>query len=169
MLAIYLMLGRCGAFYSLDRLRARRRAGAPLGPPQPSIAANVAIRMIQLHMCIVYLFSGLDKLQGVHWWDGTAVWMAVANLEYQTMDMTWLAGWPNLVALLTHVTVFWELFYCVLIWHQAWRPVMLGLAVLVHGGIALALGMPTFGLIMLVGNMAFLTPQEVRAVIRSGG
>jgi hypothetical protein len=91
--------------------------------------------------------------------------MAAANLEYQTLDMTWLAGWPRLVALMTHVTVFWELFYCVLVWNKFWRPIVLLLAVLVHGGIALALGMPTFGLVMLIGNMSFLTPRELRAVV----
>ena len=165
MLALYLTLGPSGACYSIDRWLAQRRAGGRLPPVAPSIGANVAIRMIQLHMCVMYLFAGLDKLQGVHWWDGTAVWMTVANLEYQTLDLTWLAGWPMLVAFMTHLTVFWELFYCTLMWHKSWRPVMLLLAVIVHGGIAVALGMMTFGFAMLIGNMAFLSPQWVRARI----
>lgn len=45
------------------------------------------------------------------------------------------------------------------------RPVFLALAVLVHGGIALALGMKTFGLAMIIGNLAFLYPEYVRATI----
>jgi hypothetical protein len=39
---------------------------------------------------------------------------------------------------------------------------MLAMAVLVHGGIILALGMPTFGLVMLIGNLAFVSPKTVR-------
>ena len=54
-----------------------------------------------------------------------------------------------------------------MVWHKAWRPVVLLSAVVVHGGIALVLGMMTFGLAMLIGNMAFLSPQFVRAVIAS--
>jgi hypothetical protein len=35
------------------------------------------------------------------------------------------------------------------------------MAVAVHGGIAVAYGMPTFGLVMLIGNLAFVTPETV--------
>ena len=64
---------------------------------------------------------------------------------------------------LTHLTVFWELTYCVLIWPRLTRPWVLLLAIFVHGGIAVAYGMPTFGLVMLIGNLAFVSPQTVRA------
>ena len=36
------------------------------------------------------------------------------------------------------------------------------MAVLVHGGIALALGMATFGLVMLIGNLAFISPSAIQ-------
>ena len=38
------------------------------------------------------------------------------------------------------------------------------MAIFVHGGIALFLGMPTFGLVMLIGNLAFVSPKTVRRV-----
>jgi Vitamin K-dependent gamma-carboxylase len=162
MLAMYLMLGPCGARYSVDRLW-RLRRGAPSEVP-PSAAANLAIRLIQVHMCIIYLFSGLGKLQGASWWTGDAVWFSVANLEYQTLDVTWIVGHQWLVNLMTHVTVFFELSYPALIWPRLTRPWMLLLAVILHGGIVVVLGMPTFGLVMLIGNLAFVSPQTVRKV-----
>jgi HTTM domain len=162
MLAMYLMLGPCGARYSVDRLW-RLRRGAPSEVP-PSTWANVAIRLIQLHMCVIYFFSGLGKLQGPTWWFGEAIWYSVANREYQTMDMTWLINHPWLVNLMTHVTVFWELTYCALVWPRLTRPWVLALAVILHGGIVVALGMPTFGLVMLIGNLAFVSPQTVRKI-----
>jgi hypothetical protein len=160
MLAMYLMLGPCGARYSLDRLW-RLRHGNRTEPP-PSTSANLAIRLMQLHLCVVYLFSGLAKLEGETWQAGTAVWWAVANYEYQSLDLTWLAGWPVLTALLTHLSVFWELFYCCLVWNRFTRPLVLWMAVAVHGGIALFLGMITFGLTMLFANFSFLQPETVR-------
>lgn len=126
-----------------------------------TVSANVAIRLIQVHLCVVYLFGGISKLKGTSWWDGSAVWFAVANFEYQSMDMTWLAHWPWLIALLSHATVFWETFYPVLVWPKLTRPVMLAMAVAVHGGIALCLGMPTFGLAMIIANLAFVPPVLV--------
>jgi uncharacterized membrane protein YphA (DoxX/SURF4 family) len=161
MLAMYLMLGPCGARYSLDRIW-RLRRGAPKEVP-PSVSANIAIRLIQLHMCIIYLFSGLGKLQGESWWNGEAVWISSANLEYQYLiDMTWLASHPYIVSFLTHATVYWELTYSALVWPRLTRPWVLLMAVFVHGGIVVAYGMPTFGLVMLIGNLAFISPETVR-------
>jgi len=164
MLAMYLMIGPAGARYSLDRLLAQRQ-GKVARPVEPSVAANVAVRLIQLHMCVIYLFAGASKLTGQSWWDGNAMWLAFGNLEYQSLDMTWLADWPRLVNVMTHLTIVWEVYYCALIWPRQLRPIMLVLAVPVHIGIAACLGMMTFGLVMLIGNLAFVSPAIVRAMV----
>ncbi|MFM7070307.1 MAG: HTTM domain-containing protein [Planctomycetota bacterium] len=164
MIAMYLVVGPSGAVYSVDawwRSRRQRVAAETIY----SVSANVAIRLIQVHLSVVYLFGGISKLKGTSWWDGSAVWFAVANYEYQSLDMTWLAHWPWLIALLSHATVFWETFYPVLVWPRLTRPVMLTMAVAVHGGIALCLGMPTFGLAMIIANVAFVPPGLVDAAV----
>lgn len=164
MIAMYCMLGPCGAVYSLDAWRRKRSSRERDQASQASVAANVAIRLLQLHMCVIYLFGGIAKMRGVMWWDGNATWFAVSNLEYQSIDMTWLVHYPILIALLTHVTVFWETFYCALVWPRATRPIVLFLAVCVHGGIALFLGMITFGLAMIIGNLAFVSPAVTQSI-----
>lgn len=175
MLAMYLMVGPSGETYSVDAWWRRRRAARIPGTrlaasdacPAPRIGTNIAIRLMQVHLSIVYLFGGISKLKGSLWWDGSAVWFAIANYEYQSLDMTWLATWPWFIAMLTHITVFWETFYPVLVWPRFTRPIMIMLAICVHGGIALALGMPTFGLAMIIANMAFLPPSLVASVLSS--
>ena len=163
LLAMYLMVGPCGAAYSLDRLR--RGAGQGGAPVRPSTSANLAIRLIQVHMCIVYFFSATGKLMGGSWWGGQAVWLSIGNLEYQSLDLTWLADHPLVINALTHLTVLWELSYAVLVWPRLTRPLVIAMAVCVHLGIAVALGMPTFGLVMLIGNAAFLSPALVRKLL----
>jgi hypothetical protein len=162
MLAMYLVIGPCGARYSVDRLW-RLRRGAPKQEP-PSISANVAIRLVQIHMCVIYLFSGIGKIRGPAWWYGQAAWLSFANTEYQTMDVTWIGNYPLLVNFMTQLTVFWELSYCALVWPRLTRPWVLLLAVVLHAGIIFALGMPTFGLVMLIGNLAFVSPMTVQRV-----
>ncbi len=152
MLAMYLMIGDAGGAYSLDA----RMADAVF---RPSVWTNIATRLIQLHMCVIYFFAAASKLQGVSWWEGTALWLALSNYEYQSLDMTWTAHWPLLINLATHVTLAWELSYVALIWPRWSRPVMLALAIPVHLGIACTMGMITFGCIMLVGNLAFIPPE----------
>jgi hypothetical protein len=161
MLAMYLMIGPCGARYSIDRLWRLRRGNTEV-PASPS--ANLAIRLIQVHMCIIYLFSGIAKAAGYQWAIGAATWLSFDMAEYRSLDMTWMASHPLLMNFMTHVTVFWELSYCALVWPALTRPWVLGMAILVHGGIALFLGMPTFGLVMLIGNLAFVSPKTVRKI-----
>jgi hypothetical protein len=161
MMAMYLLVGPCGARYSLDRLWKLRKGTAT--DPQPSTTANLAIRLMQVHLCIMYLFSGLAKMEGTTWQMGTSVWWAAASYEYQSIPLTWLASWPVVVALATHMTVYWEAFYCCLVWNRFARPIVLWIAIAVHGGIAMFLGMITFGLAMIFANLSFLKPETVRA------
>lgn len=165
LLAMYLMVGPAGAWYSLDRLLAGWRSPEALPPAEPRAGANIAIRLIQVHMCVIYFFAGASKLLGDSWWDGTAIWMSMANAEYQTIDMYWLAWYPEWIDLATVVTVAWELFFCVLIWPRLTRPLMLAGAVVLHLGIGICLGMMTFGLVMLIGCLAFVPPEVVRSIV----
>ncbi len=163
-LALYLAVGPSGGAYSLDCWR-KRRAGLEFAAARPTVTANLAIRLIQVHMCVVYLFAGLGKLRGDTWWEGTALWGAFANYEYQTLDMTWLAGYPLFVNFVTQLILVWEITYCVLVWPRLIRPIVLFLAIPLHLGIGLSMGMMTFGLIMLVGNLAFVPPTIVRSLL----
>ncbi len=94
MLGLYLCLAPAGDAYSLDRWLQSKRLGKPLPPAEPSTSANLATRLIQLHMCVIYFFAGLSKLQGSTWWSGDALWLGFANYEYQSLDMTWTAAYP---------------------------------------------------------------------------
>lgn len=162
LLSLYLIVGPSGSRFSIDAWRARRARRAVA---TPSITANMAIRLIQCHLCVIYAVAGLSKLQSAAWWNGSAVWGAIANQEYQTLDVTWLAHWPLIVSALTHATVVFEVSYCVLIWNRWTRPLVLFAATCLHLGIVFVLGMPTFGLAMLIANVAFVSPSFVRALI----
>jgi Vitamin K-dependent gamma-carboxylase len=171
-LSMYLILAPSGSLWSVDSLVAKGLRNRPTGSwigclfpsSDPSSMTTVATRLMQIHLCIVYLFGGLEKLRGEMWWDGSAMWFSAVAFEYQSMDLTWLGRWPILAALATHLTVFWETFYCFLIWQPRCRPIMLGIAVAVHGGIGLFLGMITFGFMMIVANIAFVEPEWVQRI-----
>ena len=127
------------------------------GPLQSgSACANVALRLLQCHLCVVYFFSGAGKLLGASWWEGTALWGAAANGQYRTLDLTWMADMPLLINALTLTTLFWEVAYAAIVWPRLTRPWAIGMGVAVHLGIGLAMGMMEFGLAMIVANMAFV-------------
>ena len=153
MLTLYLAISRCGDVFSIDSRLARRD---PADNKPRSVMNSIATRLIQVHLCIVYLFAGLGKCQGDKWWDGEAIWGAIANHEYQTVNMLWLSEHMGIVAVITMVALFWEISYAALIWSRLTRPIVLALAIPMHLGIGICLGMLEFGLIMLVANIAFI-------------
>lgn len=171
MLTFYLMLGPSGQALSLDRVLARRRA-APSSRAEPVrafVSANVVIRLIQVHMCIVYLSAGMAKLQGSSWWDGTAVYLTLMTYDLGRVDMRWIAThdwlWQAVSAAGTLLTLAFEIGFVFLVWSRLLRPLVLGAAVLLHGGIALSMGLWGFSAAMLTGCLAFVPPGSLRWLI----
>jgi hypothetical protein len=198
---IYLMIGPSGAALSVDRLLGRWWAKArprvigrwrafwgrffgrtsaevsalppPPEAPVPSVGANLAIRLLQIHTCIVYLMAGLSKMLGASWWTWKADWRVLANFEYAPMNnavYVWFLQTLCRNTFLKEVflsfgtvfTLFFEICYIFLIWRPATRRVMLFMALVLHGFIGMLMGLVTFSAIMLVMNMAFLSAAEVR-------
>ena len=183
--ALYLAAtGASGQAVSLDRFftrwRLARAEAVPKkqnsrfvtgsGIPEPSIAANLALRLIQLHLVIIYGMAGLAKLRGEPWWDGTAVWGLIAAGEFRLFDLTWLAAFPGLIQLGTHLGLLMELSYPILIWIPRLRPLVIAFVVLMHLGIGVMLGLIEFSLAMVVGNLAFISGSWLRSLaVGQGG
>jgi hypothetical protein len=203
-LLLYLTVGPSGATLSVDRVIARwwarvrprviarwrafwgggsaaavstPAAGVGDQTPAPSVSANLAIRLLQVHLCFVYLSAGLSKLLGQSWWTGWAVWGTIANFEFAPMQFDWYNEVLGFVArhrwlfelTMTTAGLFtlaFEIGYAFLIWRPATRWVMLGMAITLHGFIGLFMGLKTFSLMMLTMNLAFVPPETVRWLVR---
>ena len=197
-LLLYLMIGPSGAALSVDRWLARWWSkskgnvinrwrglfGKPplskdqLWPseyqptPAPQVSANVAIRLLQIHLCIIYCIAGLSKLIGPAWWNGYAVWSTLANFEFAPMQFegyNWFLKTISKNQLVFelfmtsagHFTLAFEISYPFLIWNSRTRWWSLSGAIILHGFIGLFMGLKTFSMMMLVMNAAFLTHGEV--------
>ena len=185
-LALYLAVtGASGQAVSLDRFWRRWRqaranarqpakpsesAGRRVWPDEPgvpvrTVSANLALRLIQLHLVVIYGIAGLAKLQGPSWWNGMALWGTMTAGEFVVLDFTALADWPLLINFLTHASLTIELLYPVLIWSRIVRPLWLAGAVAMHLGIAvISPGLTEFGLAMLAGNLAFVSGSWLRGL-----
>jgi hypothetical protein len=195
-LLFYLMMGPCGAAFSIDRLirkwwvtakpgvvqwwygllkRPMPTDLAPADPvpdePAPTIGANVAMRLLQIHVCIIYLFAGVSKLLGASWWNGSAIWSTLGNFEFAPMQfelylilLRFLGKhqlfYDSFMTFGGYFTLIFEVGYAFLIWRPKLRWMFLGAAIMLHGGIGLFMGLKTFSLMMLVMNMAFLRKEE---------
>jgi predicted DCC family thiol-disulfide oxidoreductase YuxK len=142
---------------------ARRVSPDDPGVPSPTISANLALRLIQLHLIVIYGMAGLGKLQGPSWWNGTALWGTMTAGEFVVLDFTPMARYPLLINAMTHASLCLELLYPILIWVRMTRPLMLvGIAGL-HLGIAvMSPGLTEFTLAMLAANLAFVPGRWLR-------
>jgi hypothetical protein len=132
-------------------------------PKGSSIFDSVALRLIQIQVCIIYAYSGVEKLRGPSWWEGDAVWLALANPQVARTDFSALAQYPGWIALLSWSSVLWEVYFPALVWFKRLRLPALAFGVMMHLGIGLTLRIPFFALLLIVSYLAFLTPSELRS------
>ncbi len=131
--------------------------------PAPTVSANLALRLIQLHLVVIYAMAGLGKVQGPSWWNGMALWGTMTAGEFVVLDFTPMARYPWLINAMTHASLALELLYPILIWVRIARPLMLvGIAGLHLGIAAMSPGLTEFSLAMLAANLAFVPGQWLR-------
>ncbi len=169
LLMFYLCLGPSGANFSIDaRLRRRKANGPAAGAANVvySSWATLAVRLMQVHLALIYGAMVIAQLQGAAWWQGTAVWWLMARPESRLVDVTGLAhmglAFEYLVNFLTHAMVLYELCFVFLIWNPLARPILLVVGAFVWLGLALIGGSVSFAVIMFVATLAFLSPQTLR-------
>ena len=159
MLLLYLFWSPCGAKYSVDAWWRKRRADAGGGAPcRDSVAANISIRLIQLHLAGLYAVMAITKLASVTWWQGEAVWWLIAHSESRLVDLTGLHGSILLINLWTHGIVLFELCFAVLIWTRLARPILFACSIVAWLSIAMLTGELGFCATILIANLAFV-PQ----------
>jgi hypothetical protein len=184
MLLLYVSWSPCGEFLSIDAWRRRRGplAAATLAERQAmaSVTANVALRLIQVHLTVIYLMMALAKINdgaavegGTYhaWWDGEAVWWLAAKPGAPLVDLTGILGqFPVLTNFWTLAIVVFELAFVVFVWVPATRLLMLAIAVPMWLSLAVLTGLMPFCLMMLIANLAFFRPETLRACVgRIGG
>ncbi|RUL86278.1 DCC1-like thiol-disulfide oxidoreductase family protein [Tautonia sociabilis] len=151
----------------VDRSRSARPLDGPIGDgtPAPSVSANLCLRLIQLHLCVIYGLAGLAKLQHPIWWEGWAFGSLLGYAEFRPVDLTWLARWPMLLMVFSHGALWLEITYPVLVWPRPLRPLIVSLTISLHLGIAVTMGLYEFAAAMIVANLSFASGPWLRSLV----
>lgn len=152
-------------FIDSDRhLSLRKKLKLPslsLNNPDFSLS-TIGVRLIQVQLCVIYGYTGMEKLKGSVWWDGTAVWQVMGNLQLSTMNLSFLQNFPLLVVFLTYTTMLFEVYFPAMVWIPKVRPWWLLLGFMFHLGIALSMGLIFFAGVMVAGYIVFLNGDWLR-------
>jgi hypothetical protein len=111
-------------------------------------------RILQLHLCLIYFFSGITKCAGAGWWDGTSIWCALIRPPFNLLSPETLIAWKHLFPILSISVCLLETGYPLFIWLRKTRTFWLLAVITMHLAIGLAMGLYLFALVMITLNFA---------------
>ncbi|PSL06105.1 vitamin K-dependent gamma-carboxylase-like protein [Haloactinopolyspora alba] len=168
---LFLCFADTARHWSLD---ARRRAREDYRPlvPLPSwtgvLFHNVALLAVSAQIFIVYMTSGLSKVQGDMWQEGVGL--------YYPLQIDQYVSWPALNEIVyasglfvtagSYVTVFVQVLFPLLLMRRGTRVVALLLIFSMHVGIAVTMALPWFSLAMIAADAVFVRDVTYRALAR---
>jgi hypothetical protein len=170
----YVFLGQRSRGHSLSsRLLGCREtwlffAGSSSKPAEPrphSVAANVALRLVQVHLAIVIVTSGLHKLQFGDWWAGVAFWYPlyppfVTTVEQAREHMANRVSFLVILSVAAYATLCWQITFPLFAWRLRWRAFLLVGAVVGWLGSAFLYELPLFGPAIFIGCLSYLSAAE---------
>jgi hypothetical protein len=127
-----------------------------------ALLTSVSLRLIQIQLCIIYAYSGWEKLKGVAWWRGEAMWLVFASPQYARFELGWVSHFPLLLSAATYLTLLWEIYFPMAVWMPKLRPWLLAGGVLMHLGIGLTILIPFFSAVMISIYVTFLTEEQAK-------
>lgn len=155
----YLILMPTNKAYSLDLKLGRVDA-------LPTWGVTLSIRVLQVHMCLVYLSAGYEKMLAADWWNGNVLWRSLVQPDFRQFDLTWLSNYPFIPIILSWFTMLIETGYCIGMWIPRLRVFWLLGIISLHIGIGLFLGLWLFGIIMIllsISAFGFEAYKDIKA------
>lgn len=149
----------CSGYPSVDAWRKRGLPGSDVVKTQPIWP----LRLVRAQVAFLYMSSGLFKLLGEVWRDGSAVYYTTNQNVYGRIFQAHPvpAGFEWVFTLLTYLTLAWELAFPILLWNRTTRAVALLTGVGLHLGIWATMEVGPFSWVMLASYVAFLDPRTV--------
>lgn len=165
---LFLACSPAGRSWSLDRWLGVRRGRVPRERRWDFVEGSPwALRLLQLQLSLVYLWSGLEKVRGEAWMDGSAM-----SLVWRVPEATRLAVplWAYDSLLVSNVatlgTIIIELALAALVWNRRARPVVLALGVVLHAAIEVTMAVGFFSSTIVACYLAFVEPARVERWLR---
>lgn len=122
-----------------------------------------ALRLMQIQISVVYIWTVWQKLKGETWFDGTAVYYATRFESMKNLPVPYLLDNLAMLKMLTWGTLIIEMALGILVWIKEFRIPVIVLGILFHLGIEYTMCIPFFEWVMIICLTIYFTPEEVRA------
>lgn len=155
----YLVFCDSYQYLSLKKLTFKNKVWADLS----KMITNLGILSVKVHLCLVYLVSGMHKMHADYWFKGIAVYYTLSLERF--MGTSWnkhLVQNGVFVTLSTYAVLFWELFFPVLIWVKKCRIPLLLMGIGMHAGIYIFMMIHDFEILFIMIYGFFFTDEEYK-------
>ncbi len=129
--------------------------------PLDILLNNLSAMAARIQIAMMYAVAGIYKLKGEMWLNGTALMYIFNNPEY---SLPYFSGWMGqqlwLIYVVTYATLAFQLLFPLFIWFVPLRKYVLWTGSLFHIAIALFMGIPDFGIIMLIMYILFYVKKS---------
>lgn len=157
---ILMIFSPAGHALSLDAYFARKE-----GKPLEREWAPWVLRVIQIQLSVVYLWTVWHKLKGDTWFDGTALYYATRQAAMTNFPVPWLMDSLVFLKISTWGTLLLEVALGSLIWIKEFRKPLIIFGILFHLGIEYVMSIPFFELAMIALLINFFTPEELKGFV----
>ncbi len=153
------------AYFCLLKIKAPFKLPTSLEVIQ-TIVHNAGRFLIAWQVCMIYFWAAFWKLGGDSWRDGTAMFYVLEIERFQIFP--WLSNIiaqnSVLVAILTYITIVFQMGFPFLMWDQRVKPYMVAFGVSLHLGIATLLGLVSFSAIMMLADLSILSDEQFEKI-----
>lgn len=148
-------------YFSIWNLLKRGRQGGDANGPSgdsgaSDMVSSFGVRLLQIQLCVSYAFTGFEKLKGLRWWEGTAVWYVIGMEDLIPHDLAFMKHFPMAVGLLSMATIIFEVYFIFAVWSKRLRYPWLFAGFCFHLGTAIFMGLWYFFLVMVTPYLLFM-------------
>jgi hypothetical protein len=122
---------------------------------------QAAFWTIRLQLLLAYLSTGLYKLQGTHWVDGTALGIVATDAAF---GPAWIARWPMVPHLITWAVLCFQLTFPLAVWWPRTRLPWMCFGIAFHLGTAIWMDIAEMGLAFIAVYTMWLGEREAAAI-----
>lgn len=168
MLSLYLVVGYFFCRPAGQASLIRRLIGPLLAWPwptqsrdQPSVGANLGMRLAQVHFAIIVVTSGLQKLQFGDWWAGVALWYPLHRPLETSIDQAFAhAGdaqqYLRFLSVSAYLILAWQLAFPTFAWRRSMQWLLFVGAVAGGAGLIWLYRMPVLAMSFFAACLTYV-------------
>lgn len=154
LVTLYLIFSPCGQAFSIDSLLTKKS-------DQFVFAAPWALRLLQIQLSVVYLWTVWHKLKGGDWVDGTAVYYATRLEAMKNFPIPYIFNSIPILKMMTWGTLLVEFLLGSFIWFKEFRRPLIIIGIGFHLCIEYSMSIPFFEIIMMAMLLLFTPGNDI--------